>query len=238
MAGLRISRGQTVNRFDAMFESLCQLRERGFVPDVVVDAGANAGQWTKSAIQVFPEANFHLIEPQPACRSSLLQLTKAHSRLVYHSCAVTRAGVSQVTLAGGNKFGGSTGAFIAEADEAGGHVEVVPASSLDALLAESVASDQRVLLKLDLEGHELCALEGATELLAFVEVILAEVQFYDIHNSRGPTFSDLLVFLRERGFEFDDVASLSSRRRDERLRMGDVIFVHESSPLRTDVSWD
>ena len=105
--GLQISRGQTVNRFDAMFESLCQLRERGFVPDVVVDAGANAGQWTKIAIQVFPEANFHLIEPQPACRSSLLQLTKAHSRLVYHSCAVTRAGVSQVTLAGGNKFGGS-----------------------------------------------------------------------------------------------------------------------------------
>ena len=105
-------------------------------------------------------------------------------------------------------------------------IEVVcPASTLDELLADRVSAEDRVLLKLDLEGHEVHALIGASYLLKAVEVVLTEVQFYDINNSGRPTFSDVLEFFRQRGFEIYDIACLSQR--PMRLRMGDVVFVRQ-----------
>jgi hypothetical protein len=52
-----------------------------------------------------------------------------------------------------------------------------------------------------------------------------------------PVFADLMRILRERGFEFYDVAALASRRRDGRLRTGDVIFVRSGSALTGDNRW-
>jgi hypothetical protein len=37
--------------------------------------------------------------------------------------------------------------------------------------------------------------------------------------------------------ELFDVASLTSRPRDGRLRMGDIVFVRRNTPLVRDVSW-
>jgi len=47
----------------------------------------------------------------------------------------------------------------------------------------------------------------------------------------------LLKLDLERGFEFYDVAALASRRRDGRLRTGDVIFVRSGSALTGDNRW-
>jgi hypothetical protein len=39
---------------------------------------------------------------------------------------------------------------------------------------------------------------------------------------------DLVSYVRERGFELYDIASLSGRSRDYRLRVGDAVFVRRS----------
>lgn len=93
----------------------------------------------------------------------------------------------------------------------------------------------RALLKLDIEGHELTALGGAGALLASVECVFSEVRFFDVHHSGHPVFADVLGVLRERGFELYDVAGLSGRHSDGRLRLGDVVFLRRGSPLLADV---
>ena len=48
-----------------MADSLELLRRAGYRPGVVIDCGANTGQWARLASAVFPESEYHLIEPQP-----------------------------------------------------------------------------------------------------------------------------------------------------------------------------
>ena len=47
------------------------IRSRSFIPSSILDVGANQGDWTRMAKDVFPEASFLLIEPQLEMRKSL-----------------------------------------------------------------------------------------------------------------------------------------------------------------------
>jgi FkbM family methyltransferase len=219
------------SRFDAMDDALELVRARGFLPRVVVDVGANAGQWSSVASRVFPDAAFHLIEAQ-AGLAQQLQQRFAPGNFNIHTTAVTRPGVSSVRMSGI----GSTGAWVM-GNEAWQHDAVVPATTLDALVADAVRPDDRALLKLDVEGHELEVLEGATKLLPKIEVVVSEVLFYDIESAGRPVFLDIAAYLNDRGFQLFDFAALGSRARDRRLRIGDALFVRKNSPLALDNKW-
>jgi FkbM family methyltransferase len=236
--GLRVTRVRPANRFQAMDETLMLMRGFGYQPGVVIDGGANVGDWTRMARSIFPKAEFHLIEPQPTCHPLLRDLVARAPGMNLHPVVVTRPGVDRVEMIGGGEKGGGTGAWVAEAGEnAAGRIEC-PATTLDSLFADRVTTADRALLKLDLEGHELTALDGATRLLQAVEVILTELQFYEIHGNGRPVFTEVVNYLRDRGFELYDFACLSQRPRDMRLRMGDVVFVRRDSPLLADRSWE
>lgn len=132
------------------------------------------------------------------------------------------------------------GDFVAKQNESSdgtGEIEC-QAATLDALFAGRVELADRALLKLDLENHEIPALRGASRLLESVEVILTELQFFEINNNGRPVFTDFVDFLQEHGFNLYDFACLSPRPRDMRLRQGDVIFVRRDSELVADHSWD
>jgi FkbM family methyltransferase len=231
-AGLRVRRLQPENRFDAMRDALRMLAERGYEPRVIIDAGANVGNWTKLAVSVFPDAHFHVIEPQPACHDALNRL--AVERLDLHRLALTRAGVSSVELGGA----GTTGAWIADGNSGDVAATITcPATTLDALLGGAVQAADRALLKLDLEGHEVEALQGAADLLERVEVVLTEVAFWDLNHTGVVHFEEVWDRLRSAGFTLYDIAGLAGRRRDQRLMMGDVIFVRSGTPLVADAAW-
>ena len=76
-----------------MGDTLDLLRADGFRPDVVVDVGANAGAWTAIARERFPDATYHLVEPQAACIAQLQALAEKTPRVHVHGTAVTRPGV-------------------------------------------------------------------------------------------------------------------------------------------------
>jgi len=225
------------NRFDAMEDALRLLHRSGFRPRIVIDCGANCGQWFGVASRVFADAEFHLIEPQSYCWPALERASASHGRTHLHRTVVTAPGRTLVGMARGGAEG-STGAFVVSPDEATPADVESPATTLDRLLAARVAAGDRALLKLDIEGHELPALEGASDLLERVEVVVSEVRFFDINRHGRPQFGEVAAFLEARGFALFDFAALGSRARDLRLRIGDAIFVRRDSPLEQDVSWD
>jgi hypothetical protein len=140
-----------------------------------------------------------------------------------------------VSMAGGSHVG-CTGSFVVDAGDPRAEI-VCEATTLDALFAARVAAADRVLLKLDLEGREMDALQGAAALLHSVEVLLLETQFFQINDNGLPCFGDVLAFLRDRGFVTYDIATLGGRRRDNRLVLGDVVFVRADSRLCADQAW-
>jgi FkbM family methyltransferase len=225
----RIVRDHGANRFYAIEPCLHMLKARGFAPRIVIDCGAHVGSFSLAARSIFPEAVFHLIEPQPACRSALQTLCNAMRGFTFHDCALADApGRVELTVAAE----ATTGAHVATAGE---NAVSVPAQTLGSLFS-FVTPNDRALLKLDLQGYELQALKGAMALLPSVEVILTEVSFYA--QAYEPPIAALVAFLSEHGFALYDIASLGGRARDGRPRQGDFIFVHEESPLAADTRWD
>jgi FkbM family methyltransferase len=232
-AGYHVGR-LPANRFDAMDDALAGLARRGFRPRVIIDAGAHVGNWTRLARATFPDAEYHLIEPQPACQAALAALAAAGGRIQIHPVALTRPGVSDVPLISD----GETGAWVPLGDPPSGEAAVrVPASTLDRLVGDRVTRDARPLLKMDVEGHELELLTGAAAILRDIEVMIAEVAFFDVEGAGHPVVADVLAFVRDRGFELLDIVALGSRRRDGRLRSGDVMFARRDSDLLADVRW-
>ena len=223
------------HRFDAMTSVLRQLRQSGFRPGIIIDCGANRGQWSGIARSVFADSEFHLIEAQRECWPVLESVAARRGRTQLHRTAVTAPGTTRVQMhRGGSEI--STGAFVVASGEPHGADLDAPATTLDALFAARVQPGERTLLKLDIEGHEIEALRGATALLDRVEVIISEVRFFDINGSGRPVFADVMALLAERGFALFDFASLSSRLRDQRLWLGDAVFIRRDSPLAADIS--
>jgi FkbM family methyltransferase len=234
--GLHVARGPA-NRFEAMEHALMQLRSRGYAPRVVIDGGANVGRWTELAHTIFPDADYLLVEPQPACLPALQDVARRRPRVQVFNYALTEPGRDSVTMIGSDSDSTSEGAWI-PLDSRGANAGLqVPANTLDALFAKRSDQTSRTFLKLDLEGYEYSAFLGATELLKSVEVILSEVRFYDVERSGHHTFTDIVSLLREHRFIVYDVVRLLPRSRDGRLFFGDVLFVRKDAPLAADVSW-
>lgn len=111
----------------------------------------------------------------------------------------------------------------------------VEATTLDSLFSDSCKPSDRTLLKLDLQGHELQALEGASRLLKHVEVALVEAPFFG--DAGQPMVANIIGFFHRNGFDLFEIASLSGRPRDNRLREGDFLFVRQGSPISADAHW-
>src|SRR5262249_26124833 len=161
--------------------------------------------------------------------------------------ALSEPGVARVRLLGADQAGGGTGGRVARPGETGSGGLHCPATTPDALLADRLTPADPPPAQPHLGGpelpalrraapppHELAALRGAARVLDVVEVIVTEVQFFEINDNGRACFADVLDFLRARHFALYDIAALSPRPRDHRLRLGDAIFAHDTSPLLSD----
>ena len=158
-------------RFDGMESALQLLRARGYAPRVIIDCGANLGQWLRVAASVFPDASWHAVEPQPKCVAALQQLGATFPNLTVHATALSAPGAGTVRMIGGGD-GTGPGNFVMTEHETVAGASTMPSTTLDALLADSIQAGDRALLKLDVEGHEIPVLTGAARLLTAVDVVL------------------------------------------------------------------
>jgi FkbM family methyltransferase len=230
----RIIRDRGLNRFNAIDEQLLQLKRKGYEPSVVIDGGAHLGSFSMLARKLWPEATFHLIEPQESCIGHLRTLCDAN-RFVLHPGALVdaengRRGTVRFTAIEAPNTGAQV---IFDSMTSEHRVTEVPAITLDDLFAGKLQKSERTFLKLDLQGSELAALKGGTVTLASIEVIIAEVSVWF-----SPSAVDIMCYLRDEHFEWYDVAALNGRTRDNRLCQGDFVFVRADSSLVADRSWE
>jgi FkbM family methyltransferase len=234
-AGYRLTRWGHSNRFQAMDEALSGLVRSGFAPSSIIDGGANRGEWAKEARSVFPHAHIHLIEPLPKCISCLREIAAADGRMTVHPYAATVPGVPEVPFNLVGDDGMSTGAQVALPGERLPNEMVLPASTIDTMMERSI--EPGALLKLDLQGHEIEAMRGATNVLRNVEVIICEVSFYPVNDNGRPIFADVMSFVSSCGFAIYDFASLVGRYNDNRLQWGDIVIVKKGSQLLANNAW-
>ncbi len=174
-------------------------------PITLVDVGANEGWAAVRMLDVFPHATVHAFEPAPDVFGRLRER------------AAERPGIRPVRAAAGDRTGTASfhvtashwcSSLLAPTDEGrrlhGGMYEErarldVPITRLDDWAAS--AGVERVDgLKIDAQGADLAVLRGAEGLLTRgVDAIVCEAALA-IEYEGASTFSEIDLFLRERGY--------------------------------------
>ncbi|MEM6325765.1 MAG: FkbM family methyltransferase [Bacteroidota bacterium] len=178
------------------------LRAQGLQPDLIVDGGANVGQFARAMAETFPDARVVSFEPLPDVAASFRSHFASTSRVRLVEAAL---GAEAGTLAfHRNPYSLASSALpVAEDDDlVVPHSETVsvPVTTLDLALHDEMITPS-TLLKLDLQGFELEALRGASETLRQVGTVLLEIALRPSYSGE-PSFEALLDHLRPFGFRF------------------------------------
>jgi FkbM family methyltransferase len=218
-----------------MASILEQLRDRGFQPKAILDVGANKGAWSRTAKSVFKAANCYLIEPQIEMQSYLEPFCKEFPNSEW-ILAGAGAESGELTLTVWDDLAGSS--FLPSTDDAAqvSKQRTVPIVTIDELIAEKKMPIPE-LVKLDVQGFELEALKGATQLFGKTEVFIMEVSLFPFLPGQ-PIFDEVIGFMRDRNYVVYDFPGFSRRPLDRALGQCDVCFVKKESFLRTSHAWD
>lgn len=208
-----------------------QLRLVGENAKVIFDVGANTGQTSREYLPLFPKATIHAFEPFPDSHGALQELSRQEPRVVCHQLAI--ANFSGTTEFFGNR-NPVTNSMLRSSDRAAelvgpGHLEAVETIEVRCTTLDEFCEQARIdsidILKLDIQGSELRALQGASGLLSRhkAALVYAECLFVPLYEGQG-WYWEIAGLLEEYGYRLFDFYNFTYAD-DGQLRWGDAIFL-------------
>jgi FkbM family methyltransferase len=213
-------------------ESYSLLHTLGFQPNTVIDVGVAKG--TPELYSTFPDTYFLLVEPLKEFESDLKCILKKYNG----SYVLAAAGPSpgQVTFnVHKNHLDGSSLYKESMGSEADGNEIKVSMVKLDDILKEKQLSGP-YLIKIDAQGAELDALEGAQKALLETEVVVLEVSMFGFMKG-APQFYDVISYMKNHNFVAFDIVIGWNRPFDNALGQIDIVFVKENGMFRQSQSY-
>lgn len=208
----------------------------GFEAKEILDVGAFNGLWTKSIANIFPGAQVIALEPNPQIQGELKDnlSTITPMPIILQRAAAELAGFMAFNIWGDPHL--ATSASLQAHVRGGAEMQVeVQVDTLDNISAEFNFAPN--LVKLDLQGSEVRALEGASALLQQAEMFLVEFGCLDAYIDRA-TPRQLLDIFYDNNYCLYDIVDCHYRPYDGALTGGDFIFVKNTSALRSYKNWD
>ena len=174
----------------------------------VVDIGANRGQFSLIARHRFPGANIIAFEPLPKPASQFLDVFANDDLVVLHNAAIGKK-IEKCEMHISAKDDSSSLLPISELQEETfpGTKEVgvieVKVSPLDTFVkVDDITSP--ALLKLDVQGFELDALQGCETLLSSFNWVYCECSFVELYTGQSLA-SDVIEWLYQKGFRIEGI---------------------------------
>jgi|688.fasta_scaffold67064_1 FkbM family methyltransferase len=216
---------------------LQDIRARSFRPKLILDVGANRGDWTRMTKDIFPEARFLLVEPQVEMKNSLNDLCSEFEDISWvEAGAGAKEGKLVQTI--WDDLAGSS--FLPDVDKnllQSGKQREVDIVTIDSLLVKFNLNIPD-LVKLDIQGFELEALRGANSLFGNTELFIIEASLFSFDDVPGmPIFREVIEFMGERGYEIYDIVGYLRRPFDGALGQVDIAFVKREGILRQSNKW-
>jgi len=203
------------------------IKNSDFRPRHVWDVGANHGNWTRSAIGFYPDAEYTLIEPQDDLKKDMEDLIRSGYKIRWiNAGAADRPSVLPL--------------YIATLDHSSSFLDC-PRITQEAVRSIEIAvrtlNEIRAtlslpvpeMLKIDAEGLDLKVLEGATDLLGRTEIVLAEASIgqLDFENTAGA----LIEAMDDYGYRLIDITDVLRSPNHDALWLCEFAFLLRSSGL-------
>lgn len=193
---------------------------------LVVDIGANRGQFALVARRCFPKARIVAFEPLPEPASTFVTVFRNDRLVRLHDVAI-------------GPYAAETVMHLSDQDDSS---SLLPTTAMQNTVFPGTATtgttrvrvtrlthwlavemiETPALLKLDVQGFELQALIGCEDLLERFRWVYAECSFVELYASQALADS-VIVWLHERGFALRGVYNLAYSW-DGRAVQGDLLF--------------
>lgn len=171
----------------------------GRPPAVVLDVGANLGDYTGSVLGRFPNATVHAFEPANAAREALVSRFGSGGQVSIHATALSDAD-GEATLWSDRAGSGLSSLSKRRLGHFGIRFEnrqQVRTERLDGVLGR-LGIGHVDWIKLDVEGHELAVLRGLGARIA--DVGLVQFEFGGCNIDSRTYLQDFWYFFAEHGF--------------------------------------
>jgi FkbM family methyltransferase len=227
---LSFSAGRRAIRLGVLPSHVHQATLRRIAPEVVIDAGANRGQFSLDVVRVLPSAMVHAFEPlsseadvfeaifagEPNVKLTRRGLWSQSGSMTMHvSASPDSSSLLPIGAMQSEIFPGTH-------DVGEDQVEVV---RLDEVMTADDLGSQ-ALLKLDVQGSELEVLRGAAHLLRSCQWVYAELSLMQFYVGQ-PSAGEIVAHLLDASFELVDVTT-AARHRGQAVQV-DALFEHRPS---------
>ena len=216
---------------------------------IIFDIGANNGSSLVEFIEWWPESEIYCFEPQEECWEELeitAQQANKTGKVHINKFAVGSLNDNNADFYTHDLNTGISGLYKLnieskdsvllnelrpDAEKINGYAKTinhhrkVAVKRLDDYISKDTSLEKINLMKLDVQGHEVEALQGMGKALKNVEVIITELNFYDLYV-KNLSFSELESCIAPSGFKFYDISHISKNPLNGRTDWVDVIYVN------------
>lgn len=200
--------------------------------ELVVDVGANTGQFARLVRECGYRGPMLCIEPTSAAFAELAEFAARDGRITALQLALGDVEErARINIAGNSQSSSLLPMLPAHllAAPASTYVgsEEVEVRRLDALLPGHANIGQRVFLKIDTQGYEQRVIAGAGAVLQQIRMVQMELSFVPMYAGEVP-FDAAYAEMRTRGFEIAGIAPAFSDPQ-ARLLQVDVVFTRNAT---------
>lgn len=219
--GLELGKFNATNSIDAARPLI--VRDQGV--DLVVDAGANAGQWARELRAEGYRGDIVSFEPLSTAYAALEQAALSDAHWTTQQLALgDAAGEAELHVAG-------NGASSSLLEMRAAHTDAAPQARYVGTERVRVArlddldlAGERLMLKLDVQGNERAVLAGAADTAQRVRVVECELSFVELYEGQA-LFEEQLALLAD--FSLWALQPSWADAHTGRLLQADAIFVRD-----------
>lgn len=201
------------------------LKSNGINPKHILDIGANHGTWTRKVIEIFPNAQYSLIEPQYWLEKSSLDLQKNYLVKFYPIGMGDRNDTLTFTIH--DRDDSSSFRLMKENSVQIGYRTIeTKMQTIDSFLTEHKLPIPEII-KIDAEGLDIEVLQGASSTFGVTEVFLVEASVHQKEFSN--TILRVTEFMDQKGYEIFDFTDLNRPFGNQLLWLVEILFLKKDS---------
>jgi len=221
--GLEITHNR--NQRISLYQAINHLRNLGYLPSVIVDAGVASG--TPALYTNYPQTKTILIEPLDEYNNVINEILKRYPDFHYVKRALSDKDGLISFYSKEYKSGSSE--YLADDESTAENIRV-ESITLEQIIEEYNISSP-ALLKLDIEGSEKKVLLSSTDAVKQFNVIICEVTFIPRLNE-APAFAEIQTIMTGIGYCVFDIVDIRYEKNKHNLFQADIVYIKKDSPFR------